>query len=721
MYNTLQKVVARHKELRSVIGVPGHSMTVLIKSVMVTVWWCTVWYRNKSSWDQVKRWFSILFGWINHRGIKWTIAHVKALRNMVTKWIAGEVVPHGTYSVRRNKDGFPSCISFMKPKSRTDVNQFRFLLTLLSILRCVEGTEEPDITVITSDSAASNEIASNAFSKRLIKKFLKSVGHRPGYRPTWSGKFHFTTKMGPNGHAMKKTAADVAALSWHDLRDIHIIGGADLFARVQEYISIVNGDNAGFIQDISHALLIAAATDVPDGNQVAGKLVAIPAPEGKTRIIAQLDYWSQEALKPLHDYVMKLLRRIPNDLTFGQNKGPSVITRQPGHSYWSIDLKNATDRFPIMSQVTVLQQMFGKDFAWAWYFILKRPFVYGSTQVMYGAGQPMGSYSSWAVFTLCHHIAIWEAHRRASVPVGKTYCILGDDVVISNDDVAKHYLELLSELGVEVSKAKTHKSETCFEIAKRWYYRSGADSFEFTPFPVASIAATIKSTPLLLQALYEAVRKGWSIESGSSLPETAAGISAVFNNNASVGYVKHVTKIAEMCWTVGEILRGNLGGVRGIRSLQQLFGLPCLPAASNEAPGKVPDSLLTNCVVELFAASADTSGQGFDDVGMNTLLLVTNPELVQPQKVQALLESIPQVQVYGSFEEQYLLILQKAWDFDTIYSGNWDLAMRSLTVPDTSRVFSAKNKDVRTLFISKVAKTLVSRLKDWATSPYALL
>jgi len=37
---------------------------------------------------------------------------------------------------------------------------------------------------------------------------------------------------------------------------------------------------------------------------------------------------------------------------------------------------------------------------------LRRPFKYGDEFVTYQAGQPMGSYSSWAVFALCHHIII---------------------------------------------------------------------------------------------------------------------------------------------------------------------------------------------------------------------------------------------------------------------------------------------------------------------------
>lgn len=31
------------------------------------------------------------------------------------------------------------------------------------------------------------------------------------------------------------------------------------------------------------------------------KLTVIPSPEGKSRVIAMLDYWSQSVLKPIHD------------------------------------------------------------------------------------------------------------------------------------------------------------------------------------------------------------------------------------------------------------------------------------------------------------------------------------------------------------------------------------------------------------------------------------
>lgn len=41
--------------------------------------------------------------------------------------------------------------------------------------------------------------------------------------------------------------------------------------------------------------------------------------EGKTRIIGILDYFSQTVLKKLHQYLFRILSRIPQDCTFEQS------------------------------------------------------------------------------------------------------------------------------------------------------------------------------------------------------------------------------------------------------------------------------------------------------------------------------------------------------------------------------------------------------------------
>jgi len=47
------------------------------------------------------------------------------------------------------------------------------------------------------------------------------------------------------------------------------------------------------------------------------------------------------------------------------------------------------------------------------------------------------------------------------------YVVLGDDIVIADQHIAKHYVEIMAELDIPISKAKTHVSENSYEFAKR--------------------------------------------------------------------------------------------------------------------------------------------------------------------------------------------------------------------------------------------------------------
>lgn len=84
------------------------------------------------------------------------------------------------------------------------------------------------------------------------------------------------------------------------------------------------------------------------------------------------------------------------------------------------------------------------------------------------------------------------------------YFLLGDDIVIYHDDVARNYLELVTNLGVEISPLKTHKSKCFFEFAKRYfYYRE-----EISPFPVASLKTADKNYFEVVETFHNAMEKG---------------------------------------------------------------------------------------------------------------------------------------------------------------------------------------------------------------------
>jgi hypothetical protein len=79
------------------------------------------------------------------------------------------------------------------------------------------------------------------------------------------------------------------------------------------------------------------------------RLSAIADCEGKTRVIAIGDYYSQLFLKPIHNRLMKYLRRIPQDMTYRQHELGDLVKRYFNKDMipTSTDLKTATDRIPV--------------------------------------------------------------------------------------------------------------------------------------------------------------------------------------------------------------------------------------------------------------------------------------------------------------------------------------------------------------------------------------
>lgn len=88
--------------------------------------------------------------------------------------------------------------------------------------------------------------------------------------------------------------------------------------------------------------------------------------------------------------------------------------------------------------------------------------------ISYETGQPMGAYSSWAIFSICHHLIVQLSAKELNISLPfREYYLLGDDIVIQNPHVASLYLKKLQDLGVEISEEKTIKSKIFMEFAKR--------------------------------------------------------------------------------------------------------------------------------------------------------------------------------------------------------------------------------------------------------------
>lgn len=60
--------------------------------------------------------------------------------------------------------------------------------------------------------------------------------------------------------------------------------------------------------------------------------------------------------------------------------------------------------------------------------------------ISFVAGQPLGYYSSWALFALSHHYMVWLAAELSGLKRRfNEYALLGDDIVIAHPKVASSY------------------------------------------------------------------------------------------------------------------------------------------------------------------------------------------------------------------------------------------------------------------------------------------
>jgi hypothetical protein len=69
---------------------------------------------------------------------------------------------------------------------------------------------------------------------------------------------------------------------------------------------------------------------------------------------------------------------------------------------------------------------------------------------------------------LAHHYIFYFIARELGRDFSTLpYVVLGDDVLIGDEDVGELYLRIINDLGIDVSLAKTHKSKDLCEFAKR--------------------------------------------------------------------------------------------------------------------------------------------------------------------------------------------------------------------------------------------------------------
>lgn len=464
----------------------------IVATVAKLLTWYLTWYHGSNTYINpgviTRRWTNYVTRWYERYGLIKTVELLKKIRGQLMSYIAGgsddwsrlRILPHSLRRGLRDRD----------------LQSFQVAMTVLSLGRGFRRGGLPDFSNITSPPKSS-------FDVRVEEDFIGFVASEcvPVIGPLetdWEA-YHFSTKAGPKGPAMLTSIADLVSLPPTLRESIETLGGPALttrLARMDTWLRTPLGE-------------WASNRGIKDGRGSWLRAISVRSDrELKLRPFAIFDYWSQCALNRLHREIFSHLKGFKTDFTFRQLEAIDYLKSiQPSDHYWSLDLTAATDRFPARTQAKVLALFIGEAKAKAWLDIMvgypfKLTHQHDHPDILYQCGQPMGAYSSWAVFTLTHHFLVRYAANDLTY---KRYALLGDDIVICDDDVAKRLMAVYHALGVEVNLSKTLVSKDTFEFAKR-LVTNGAD---VSPFPIMGLKEVYRVPTLLyLWLAYEGESRG---------------------------------------------------------------------------------------------------------------------------------------------------------------------------------------------------------------------
>jgi hypothetical protein len=463
-------------------------------------------YRN--SVGQINIYFSHLEFYTRNHGILLTINFVKETRVAVMRFISG-MKPTAHTLVKLDRSGWPVWLPRFDLPSEggytlfnpAQIESIKLLMTLLTCLRGILTKSNPDFTTISDPSNERQSIITD----REISYACKALGVKSYVTESdWDG-YHFSMKSGIFGKALDSSIRELP----------YVLSNLDLVANIKA----IGGPRLTQLFEGFEALPIMTSI----GTNGLGKLVDFPDKEGKTRIVAILDYWSQTALFNVHQVLFKNLKNIEADCTFDQGKFKTKVNSLLG-PFYSYDLTAATDRMPIALQMRVMERVIGynKTIAWA-KLLTDRPYLTSMGKpITYAVGQPMGGYSSWPAMALTHHFIVQLAAHYARVKgnlnteVGSyfpDYALLGDDIIICNTPVASEYLELLKILDMPISLPKSLESLDSYEFAKRLF----VNRIEVTGFSLSGLESIKRSYSLLKNFLITQEEHGWSIPFGIEL------------------------------------------------------------------------------------------------------------------------------------------------------------------------------------------------------------
>lgn len=511
-----------------------------------------VWARQLAHYAEVKNAGSIPFYLVPYSGYMKRILknngqmalvmHLKVALFALYSFISGNPLTstyHLGSPMRLDRSGLPLAFGrvIRQQLQGGSLSHIRLMASLLNIYRAMEAPHKPaDIASITQPHPELGGVEDFTLFKRFCRDVLPGLlyehtGHSLNFQyETGLGLIIRSAGANNAGPAMGSIVRDAQA--WSNAMENHVLRWFEIhddvsaakvmslcaldchFGGKEESSDPLSGDpQHGMTMATAYMATRDAFSSLPLDSSgepippkgtkrdpygefhapILGRLHAIDEPAGKVRVVAICDYWTQVAMKPVHDHLFEILKKIKTDATFDQSGLVEGYFKKGYSPHWSFDLKSATDTIPMALYIEVMTVLLraendtviaARQRAELWAKIMTdRDFLTPLKEgyARYGRGQPMGALSSWASMAMVHHALVQFSHWKVTNFPGcepswfDTYLVLGDDVDIArNALVADCYKGTCANLGIVIGIHKSlHSLKNCFEFANRRFSPDG--------------------------------------------------------------------------------------------------------------------------------------------------------------------------------------------------------------------------------------------------------
>ena len=236
------------------------------------------------------------------------------------------------------------------------------------------------------------------------------------------------------------------------------------------------------LRALKHIATMRGSND-EDFDPIVGNIGFIQEPGAKLRSVSNPLPVFQLLSSKLGNTLYGALKRFSRDFTHNQEDAATKLQefwkQNPEVVIESIDLSSATDTFPLEIQKKILLKLgipqfeidlFNEISRSSWKLPEQAKQFTKETTIKWTVGQPLGLYTSFAAFAVCHnivaHCAMLSSDKLGLNEGKKFFAILGDDIMMDQES-AQLMRKIYNSLGCKISESKSIKSNQLAEFGGR--------------------------------------------------------------------------------------------------------------------------------------------------------------------------------------------------------------------------------------------------------------